>query len=153
MENHNIPDGDSKPYSQGSSHKNETRSKGIDNEKQAQRLIKGMRIVLDGRVTKAVNGKAGYEVEGESGTKYLVSEDFQACPCPDAERPCKHAWAARIELKAAEIRCDLEAGYESDYKKLEEKLKSLAEQNFKLRLQLEAFEALKEGFKKLLTAL
>ena len=154
MENQKLQNGNPVPQTNGSGPSGQ---KPINNEKQAARLIRGMKIALDGRVTRAQNGTSGYEVTGDSGAKYFVSEDFQICDCPDSVRPCKHCWAARIyarlELKAAEIRCDLEACYETEIKNLERKLQSIAEQNFKLRTELKAFESLKESFKKLIQTL
>ena len=158
MERQNLHNGDSIPKPDGSAPNNGTRpSKVIENDKQAQRLIRGMKIALDGRVKRVSNSTNGYQVTGDSGREYFVPESFDSCPCPDEIKPCKHVWAVRVyeymDRKVAELGIDIEARYRSETQKLEEKLRSIAEQNLKLRLQVQAFEQLKEGFKQLLKSL
>ena len=121
------------------------------------RLLKGVTLYLDGKVKPNGNG---YYVEGNSGT-YLVPESFESCECPDFNNPysktgriCTHIFAARLqkrmELKESELRIDLEVKFEHQIKQLEEKLRKVAEENYKLRCQVEAFQHLREGFKQLI---
>jgi hypothetical protein len=134
--------------------------KNLQKDVSVPRLVKGITLYLDGKVKP--NGK-GYYVEGNSGT-YLVPESFESCECPDFNNPhakpgsiCKHIFAARLqkrmELKEAEICIDLEAKYQDGIKKLESKLREVAEENYKLRCQIEAFQHLREGFKQLIQSL
>lgn len=123
------------------------------------RLIKGIKLALEGRVKPYSNGKRGYVVSGEGG-EYFVPDTTDSCTCPwwqHHRETCKHMIAVRVyrrlELKEAEIRAELSAQYESQIKELEAKLRKVAEENLKLRTELEAFGLLREGIKKLISSL
>jgi predicted nucleic acid-binding Zn finger protein len=123
----------------------------------ANLLIKGIKLALEGRVKPYTNGKRGYIVSGDTDS-YFVPESFDSCTCPFWQKhkeTCKHMIAVRVyrrlELKTAEIRAEISAQYESQIKELEAKLRNVAEENLKLRTELEGFSLLREGIKKIIS--
>lgn len=124
----------------------------------ANLLIKGIKLALEGRVKPYTNGKRGYIVSGDTDS-YFVPESFDSCTCPFWQKhkeTCKHMIAVRVyrrlELKTAEIRAEISAQYESQIKELEAKLRNVAEENLKLRTELEGFSLLREGIKKIISS-
>jgi uncharacterized Zn finger protein len=136
-----------------------SKANGFKTSLDVNRLIKGIKLALEGRVKPSSNGKRGYVVSGDSG-EYFIPETCDSCTCPwwqHHKEVCKHIVAVRVyrrlELKEVEIRAELSAQYKSRIRELEEKLRKLAEENLKLRTQQEAFDQLREGIKKLIRSL
>jgi predicted nucleic acid-binding Zn finger protein len=124
----------------------------------ANRLIKGIKLALEGRVKPYTNGKRGYIVSGDTDS-YFVPENFDSCTCPFWQKhkeTCKHMVAVRVyrrlELRVSEIQAELSAQYECQIRELEVKLRKVAEENLKLRTELEGFSLLREGIKKIISS-